>query len=627
VVTTRKDRAIAHFRRGPHDYSLPQANDSGFPDRLRERATEATSVGLLNRTQDLVARVAGQLDFPINVMISPSFKKFLADVLDLGVEFNKLAPGVNFADMLPSWSHGSMSERLRKCGHNAFDERFRVIQNEHRFVNLLCDAGTVNNIKLVHSALSNPTRLAEVLPLEPYDNENWTAEDYHNFFLETVTDLYRRGTGDIEICGIICDNLPAQVSGLYSFLNIEDGPGSGIIHIPCLNHAANLVFAAAIQHSVLSEITNELPDRIRTLRSKEAVAILGNHCPGLVRTRWIYLVDVLQFILRHLAEAQSIFEIANKPPIPSHFGLAYLLLLPLWLFSRVMETRSCILGDVIPVAQEVLREWSEINGFFGDQEIVADCLNVLTANFLARLRRNAFDMILTAFAMTPRGRSHIRLAEYGFRTRGDVSAIPEGEFVLKMQHAFAHAMDVQQNKPFLDDEQRPAPPEFADELSQGGDVLNRIDEDCLDDAQLPFDSDVLGFKEVLEEEFAISLDERLNRNLADGILVRIREPIIRQALHLRYGPDQVLNLFDIWWTGADGEISFDVHADVYWREFHGRSDELARLAHVALRFVTLGCSEADIERLLSRQKQIQRQFGTNYRTDTLQARMILHRPR
>jgi hypothetical protein len=48
--------------------------------------------------------------------------------------------------------------------------------------------------------------------------------------------------------------------------------------------------------------------------------------------------------------------------------------------------------------------------------------------------------------------------------------------------------------------------------------------------------------------------------------------------------------------------------ELSWRRFHGRFDEFDCLAHVALRFLTLRCSEADIERLLSEQKRIQRQF-------------------
>jgi hypothetical protein len=115
--------------------------------------------------------------------------------------------------------------------------------------------------------------------------------------------------------------------------------------------------------------------------------------------------------------------------------------------------------------------------------------------------------------------------------------------------------------------------------------------------------------------------------LADGILVSIRNAIARQCVHLHYNPQPIVDLFDAWWTDANERISGDVHPDSYWREYHGRSDERASLARVALRFITLGCSEADIERLLSRQKQIQQQFGTNSRTDTLQARHLLHQPR
>jgi hypothetical protein len=78
------------------------------------------------------------------------------------------------------------------------------------------------------------------------------------------------------------------------------------------------------------------------------------------------MIGVLKFMLTDLTDAQSVFEIADKFPIPSHFSLICLLLLPLWLFSHAMEARCSILGGVIPAACEGLREWSEIYDFFGD---------------------------------------------------------------------------------------------------------------------------------------------------------------------------------------------------------------------------------------------------------------------
>jgi hypothetical protein len=106
---------------------------------------------------------------------------------------------------------------------------------------------TVKSINVVHWAISNSTCLCQIIPLEPYESDGWTAADHESFLTGTVMDLYQRGSPDIEICGIVCDNLPAQISGLSSFLSIEGCPGSVIMHVPCLNHMINLVSSYVIQ--------------------------------------------------------------------------------------------------------------------------------------------------------------------------------------------------------------------------------------------------------------------------------------------------------------------------------------------------------------------------------------------
>jgi hypothetical protein len=115
----------------------------------------------------LITELSGKLDFAINAVISPHFRAFAADVMELGIELNKLAPGVTFCNILPFRAHAAMSEQLRKCGHNVFEERFRIIRHEHRFINLLCRAETVKSIKIVYYAISKPARLCQILPLEP----------------------------------------------------------------------------------------------------------------------------------------------------------------------------------------------------------------------------------------------------------------------------------------------------------------------------------------------------------------------------------------------------------------------------------------------------------------------------
>jgi hypothetical protein len=101
---------MAHHWKGPHDYSTPQADDSGFPDRLREHLPEPTPERLLNTTPDLITELAGKLDFAMSTVIIPHFKAFVADVMQLGLKSNKLAPGADICGILPSWLHATMSE-------------------------------------------------------------------------------------------------------------------------------------------------------------------------------------------------------------------------------------------------------------------------------------------------------------------------------------------------------------------------------------------------------------------------------------------------------------------------------------------------------------------------------------
>jgi hypothetical protein len=492
---------------------------------------------------------------------------------------------------------------------------------------VLCDAGTVNRIKLVHAALSNPSRLTRVHPLEPYNNDNWTSDRYAAFFRDIVTTISRDEVSPrIEICGIICDNLPAQVAGLREFLSSEQGQARGIMHVPCLNHMINLVLTHVIKDAVFSDRIKNLPQVIRVLNKPESIEMVGRRCPKIIQTRWVYVVDVLGFILHHLPDVQSALLLAEQPQIPPEYGFVYLALLPLALFSHEMETRSRILGDVTPAAQEVLREWCDLMDKFEGNPVVVNCLNVLSAHFLARLGRNAFGTILTAFALTHTGRAQIRAMEQGFQTTGEIYPIPIPQFVLDMRAQFENEMNAHQGRPFHD---RMGLGRIADPIHEPDpiDPDMIVDPAMMIDPHIPDDADSSGFLEFLEGEATQTpLAHRLLRNLLDGILISVQAPIGEQSQCLGYAPDRILEFFREWWT-ADDVGNPDSHSDEYWRQYHGRSDAQGQLAHVALRFITLGCSEADIERLLSEQRHVQGVQGTNDRTETLQARELLREPR
>jgi hypothetical protein len=188
----------------------------------------------------------------------------------------------------------------------------------------------------------------------------------------------------LEICGVICDNLPAQVAGLRRFLE-SDSQWSAIRDIPYLNHMINLVFICALKFTPVAELLSILLGIIHPVKSRDALEIICRNCPTINPTRWVYLVDVLGFILKHFNFVLTVLHLTDEPLISVTCIHLHILFFPLALFSRAMETRSRLLTEGIPAAREVLTEWFEARNFFRDSPAVTGCLGTLTAHFLAQL--------------------------------------------------------------------------------------------------------------------------------------------------------------------------------------------------------------------------------------------------
>jgi hypothetical protein len=106
--------------------------------------------------------------------------------------------------------------------------------------------------------------------------------------------------------------------------------------------------------------------------------------------------------------------------------------------------RSRVLWEVLPVMDEALGELSQIYKYFRDLAAIRNCLHVASAHFFPRLKRNAFDIILTAFAFSPFNCSEIRATSQGLETQGEIVSIGEATFVSEMRQEFQRVFDVQE---------------------------------------------------------------------------------------------------------------------------------------------------------------------------------------
>jgi hypothetical protein len=121
---------------------------------------------------------------------------------------------------------------------------------------------------------------------------------------ESSTSGPERKKLNVAVCAFLIDNLKAQASTLDLFLaNMREY--SAIIHIRRFVHMLNFVVSRSPDGDSLSRSVGEIK-ALRLLRPRrKAVSFIGTKCPAFVATRWLDLVDILQFLLAHRAVINS----------------------------------------------------------------------------------------------------------------------------------------------------------------------------------------------------------------------------------------------------------------------------------------------------------------------------------
>jgi hypothetical protein len=126
------------------------------------------------------------------------------------------------------------SATVRDVGRNAPNSKPGVVSTDICLVNLTGDAGTVIALKPLYALVANPGLLARSIPLELGQNLDYNEAQSEQLFTDPASFLSQKG---IEVCGVIFDNLPAQVKSFPAFVVTQT---CGTFHIRFLNHMCKL---------------------------------------------------------------------------------------------------------------------------------------------------------------------------------------------------------------------------------------------------------------------------------------------------------------------------------------------------------------------------------------------------
>ena len=671
TVCKRKKRWMEHIG-CKHNFSKAEKDDdqrmiSIIRSRIENRKSKRTDIELRKEILNSIAKIAGQCDISITKSSSTVFKEFAKNMINIGIHISR-----NYGDAIPNLDNFLYPMNERNIRNSMYvvaiedkTKRLEAFQKK-RCANLLVDAGTVLGYKCVHAMLAHPG-IDDALPFEVYENHNFTQLDYMSFYNDVIK---KTQNNNVQVSSVIVDQLPAQIKGLNLFIESSNSTAiKSIIIVPCICHLTSLMLSTSIHTNArINEIVKEIEQFTVTIRKPSVVKYLGSKCPKIIPTRWLYIVENLNYILNHQEEL-NIYRYGqiNFPNIPSRFWKLYDIILPIKILNVLGSRRDSRLCKFVQYIQVAIEDYRSLLVKYSDDEEALEILNEITSQFFARIITwKCFRAMVASYLCTPQGKQQfqqivkmiIETNDEDKYIKANTKVFPESMFKptyydLKSHFEIAKTKwEIKDSDEDNDDDQiiEIIPRKTRKELKQkkitsygldnfvleGNDFEETELTKNLNDIE-PEDTheqeDEIVFNQELSRQKIMALDERLNQFIFNGPMFSIykiaREYIGEFSTNMGYFPDHILHFFDLWINTNNEDLPFkdfiteETNVDDLWEKAAELSFQWAEFSVIGRRLVMIGTSEADVERLFSQQKDAVGQHMTNIGDQNLSSRLIL----
>lgn len=430
-VTYKKKDCKKHICR----FDIPKDKDIPFdiPAKYNRIAQSRNDVQLkINYT---VAKFVASSSLSASVGCSLAMTAMVQEICKIAVETYRNLPNKSNCDFTKIINNINACE-IKECIEKVGDEAFEILCNELNLighVNLMIDAATILNKKVVHSTINNPFSLMAPVPFRTIEkvDSDWGEAEYENEILEGLKFCSEIGLTPVAICH---DRLPAQAIAVKKALQIAqtiDPKFCLVVDVPCINHVLHNCFIHSMKKSQdLKHMIDEIDQIAKYLRSHDVIQILKKKCPLYPQTRWLYIVDTIAFIRRNQEIINSIrardWEMANPPnegegqgeyllrgefesALPGFIEDLYVIFKPLKAASLCFECEQSRLSDVIPVIFEVYKFYEKVvNEYSFRDEKCLEILHVVLAQLTARISILIPDEAFLSWSLTRSGRYYLR---------------------------------------------------------------------------------------------------------------------------------------------------------------------------------------------------------------------------
>ena len=615
----RKEYIHYHLEKGNHVFNLAQKVDPDFPQQV----VQQEQVRFYERLRSLIAEKLGILivktGISVNRASQDAIRTFTLEMIQIGMSFaNK---HLKLDEAIIDFSRRILTEQVLRFG-TQMKERDIACAREAHFVNLLVDAGTVLGKGVIHAMLSNPYHPGLPIILDLIENDGYDKWKYKQLFSFLIYQCIKQG---LTVCAVITDGLRAQRTALMELIEeAEDQNIRAIFPVYCMAHLTQLVFTDTLNRcNRMKEMMNKIHSFVSLLRTSVVTRELGEKCPSLCPTRWLYVVDILIWIDKR-KEKINAFLLASENnssdlhALPDEWRRLLMILLPLKRLSLAMESSDCCLWEVIPILERIMNMWKAITSLLTEPD--AEILSILLTRLITRLSHASPSVVAAAYSLSEMGRLVLRQREKGLQTRRT-----------EEEESYATERIVSLDKWCREGV---AETSILDEQNQSENEVAEGFRDVDGENEQMADEDACMIGEMPNEDFEEATPDDLLSLNVDELL---RTPVYHYDFSIAFA--EIKRLGDILGIGEEYLYQryrawlFDKRSDTPTRHETGESpDRIWRcvpaidntwrdFAHVALRLVTINTSEADCERSLARQRDVHGIRTSNISTDLLEAFM------
>lgn len=210
--------------------------------------------------------------------------------------------------IIKRFNKNEMKNSLLDEDNKAFNNMIKKLSN-FKFVNLMIDAATVYNMRVVHSTLSKPYGRLAPLPFRATEKkgQDWDIAHYQLEIETIISEIESFNSSHFQneqliLVSICHDRLPPQSAAISKVIsNLRNQTGTlPIVDVSCLNHLIHNSFLRTIKNYVeLSRMIAAINILVASIRKRETVGVFGRKIPNPPQNRWIYLCDVLFLIVQY----------------------------------------------------------------------------------------------------------------------------------------------------------------------------------------------------------------------------------------------------------------------------------------------------------------------------------------